>query len=135
MNIATLFWAICIGGAIGGLLGELVEGGLMLPHRNPDGSLDLGLFKNILFGAAAGAVSQLDALKQTNISATGSLTSGLGALLIGIGGANWIKSKADTKTMQSAAAVLANKPADQQVSTQILAAKSARECLQIANQV
>jgi hypothetical protein len=125
---------VCLGGAIGGLLGELVEGGLFVPHKSPDGSLDLGFIRNILFGAAAGAIAQMDAFKKDSPHGSDILAAALSALLVGIGGVNWIKSKLDAKTNQTAAALMAGKPADQEKATRILAAKSAHEVLQIARE-
>lgn len=138
MSILHLLGYVCLGGAIGGLLGELVENGLFWPHKNPDGSFDLGFLRNILFGAAAGAISQIDAFKKTDASSPIDwnliVPTALSALLVGIGGANWIKSKLDAKTNQTAAALLAKQPADQDKATRILAAKSAHEVLQIARE-
>jgi hypothetical protein len=137
MNISLLafFAYVCLGGAIGGLVGEIAENSLFSPRRNPDGSLDLGFLRNVLCGAVAGAISQIEAFKKSDATSLATLLpTCLSAALVGIGGSNWVKSKLDAKTNQAAAASLAGQAANPDKATRILAAKSAHEVLQIARE-
>lgn len=133
MDIVKIIACLVIGGAIGGFVGSLPNG-LARPKTNDSGNLDLGVIGALLFGAVAGLVSQVDALK-TATTATDIGVASVLALGVGIGGANWVKAHSEKSDMQKAAAMLATKQPDPSAAANILGARSAREVLTIAQNV
>ena len=148
MNISIwiLLAIICAAGAIGGLINALLsDNGFLLPcMQQVDGSgiVRPGFVGNILLGIAAAALSwglygPLSAFELFNPPSTTlsfTLSSLVGAALIGVAGARWITNEIDKKLLTAAASKAAAAPPAPEEARQIAAASPAK-ALEIAQKL
>jgi hypothetical protein len=155
MSIWYLLLIVCIAGAVGGVVNALLtDNGFALPRSKvvEDGISILrpGVFGNILIGAVAAGVSWglygplatyiiIGSDKaMANNPPEGiwlSLSSLVGAVLIGIGGARWLTAEVDKSLLKAAATKAASaQPATLGVAQQIALASPA-QALDIAGEL
>jgi hypothetical protein len=123
MSLWTLLLIICACGAIGGVVNALLtDNGFMGPRVEDVGGgakvIRPGFLGNIFIGAIAASLSwglygpmasffiagTGEALKQNPVGAFGlTLSSLVGAVLVGIGGARWLTNEVDKDLLQAAA--------------------------------
>ena len=136
-------------GAVGGIVNAMMtDNGFTLPRKEAQGNVNIirpGFLVNIFIGGVAALVSWglygpfadvfiIGGTNDFGIASTGlSLSSVVGALLVGIGGARWLTNEVDKKLLRAAASQAASgKPSDEK-ALQISAATPA-EALKIAAQ-
>ncbi|MGD2097895.1 MAG: hypothetical protein PVG35_09960 [Desulfobacterales bacterium] len=138
---------IFVSGALGGIVNALMtDNGFTLPRKEPQGSANImrpGFLVNIFIGGVAALVSwglygpfaAVFVIGGTNgpgIEAAGlSLSSVVGALLVGIGGARWLTNEVDKKLLRAAASRAASGDPSDQKAFRISTASPA-EALKIA---
>jgi len=155
MGIWGLVLVIGLAGAFGGFINALrTDLSFALPNIERVGAVRVlhpGTLGNMIVGAGASALSwslygplstaaaftqpaPLTALGGSGGPAVGtyvlSLASVAGAVLVGMGGAQWLSNQLDNKILKVAASKAAASAADPQAANEILAA-SASEALQI----
>ncbi len=125
-------------GAFGGLVNALMtDNGFFLPcEQQSNGSAILrpGFVGNMLIGIVSAITSwglyssfgAVELLQPLPTSASFTLASVVGALLVGIGGARWLTNEVDKRMLRAAAAEAANAPASPATAQQIVAASPAR---------
>ena len=148
MNISIwiLLAIICAAGAMGELINALLsDNGFPLPRTQQVDGLSIvrpGFRGNILIGIVASALSwglygPLSAFELFNPPSTPvsfTLSSLVGAALVGVAGARWITNEIDKKLLTAAASKAAAAPAAPEAARQIVAASPAK-ALAIAQQL
>jgi hypothetical protein len=121
---------VAIAGAVGGVVNSLLtDNGFLLPKAEPAGSGTIyrpGWIGNVIVGTVAAVVSwglygpfasyYVAVTGEVEASASSdpiglTLSSVVGAILIGIGGARWLTSAVDEKLLRAAGARAAGDPA------------------------
>jgi len=117
-------------GAIGGIVNALLtDNGFILPKQEQQDNTKIirpGFLVNIFVGGIAALVSWglygpfaavfiIGGTNDLNVGATGlSLSSVIGGLLVGVGGARWLTNEVDKKLLRAAASKAASgQPSDQ----------------------
>ena len=134
-------------GAVGGVVNALLtDNGFILPKKEQQGDTKIirpGFLMNIFIGGIAALVSWglygpfaaifiIGGTIDPNIGTTGlSLTSVVGGLLVGVGGARWLTNEVDKKLLRAAASKAASGQPSDQKALRISAAPPA-EALNIA---
>ncbi|MEJ2286474.1 MAG: hypothetical protein P8X85_23095 [Desulfobacterales bacterium] len=134
-------------GAVGGVVNALLtDNGFILPKKEQQDNTKIirpGFLVNIFIGGIAALVSwglygpfaAVFIIGGTNDPAVGStglsLSSVVGGLLVGIGGARWLTNEVDKKLLRAAASKAASGQPDDQKAIRISAAAPA-EALRIA---
>ena len=138
---------IFVFGAIGGVVNALLsDNGFILPRKEEQNNTRIirpGFLVNIFIGGIAALVSWglygpfaevfiIGGTIDPNVGRTGlSLSSVIGALLVGIGGARWLTNEVDKKLLRAAASKAASgQPSDQKAIR--ISAASPAEALNIA---
>jgi hypothetical protein len=152
MRIWLMLGVICIAGAIGGTINALLtEQGFVKPFKQRNGDVKIyrpGFLGNILTGSIAAGISwglygpfaSFVILGLTTSSEPPVFTSGLtlsslvGAVLVGAGGARWLTNEADKNLLRTAASRAASAKAST-VAAEQLALASPAEALEIANEL
>ena len=118
-----IIWAVCIAGGVGGIINALMtDNGFALPKSMQLDSgvsvLRPGFLGNILIGAAAAVVSwglygplaayvvlgsEKSMASNSPDTICISLSSLVGAVLIGVGGAKWLTGEVDNKILKATA--------------------------------
>ena len=134
-------------GAVGGIVNALMtDNGFFMPRKEAQGNGSIirpGFLVNIFVGGVAALVSWglygpfaavfiIGGTNDPGIEATGlSLSSVVGALLVGIGGARWLTNEVDKKLLRAAASKAASADPSDQKAFRISTATPA-EALKIA---
>jgi len=134
-------------GAIGGIVNALLtDNGFILPKQEQQDNTKIirpGFLVNIFVGGIAALVSWglygpfaavfiIGGTNDLNVGATGlSLSSVIGGLLVGVGGARWLTNEVDKKLLRAAASKAASGQPSDQKALRISAAPPA-EALNIA---
>jgi hypothetical protein len=97
--------AVCLGGAIGGLLNSMLVGSLSTPVWKGT-EFDPGWLKNVFIGLVAGFVSWLPSLSTFaavgHVIVPADLIGACGStILVGISGAKWLTAQADQQKAES----------------------------------
>ncbi len=117
-------------GAVGGVVNALLtDNGFILPEKEQQGNTKIirpGFLVNIFIGGIAALISWglygpfaqvfiIGGTNDPNIVTTGlSLSSVVGGLLVGVGGARWLTNEVDKKLLRAAASKAASgQPSDQ----------------------
>jgi len=140
----TLIFAF---GALGGVVNALLtDNGFILPKKEQRDNTKIirpGFFVNIFIGGVAALVSWglygpfaavfiIGGTNDPNLYSTGlSLSSVVGGLLVGVGGARWLSNEVDKKLLRAAASTAASGQPNDQKAIRISAAPPA-EALRIA---
>ena len=140
----TLIFAF---GALGGVVNALLtDNGFILPKREQRDKTKIirpGFLVNIFIGGVAALVSWglygpfaavfiIGGTNDPNLYSTGlSLSSVVGGLLVGVGGARWLSNEVDKKLLRAAASTAASGQPNDQKAIRISAAPPA-EALRIA---
>jgi hypothetical protein len=153
MRIWLMLIIICIAGAIGGIINALLtDQGFVKPHKQRNEGVKIyrpGFLGNILTGSIAAGISwglygPLSSYVVLGFSATTSvpstLTTGLtlsslvGAVLVGVGGARWLTNEADKKLLRNAASIAASAKPSADAAERIAFATPA-ETVEIASEL
>ncbi|MEJ2137808.1 MAG: hypothetical protein P8X86_21535 [Desulfofustis sp.] len=134
-------------GAVGGVVNAmLTDNGFILPKKEQQDNTKIirpGFLVNIFIGGIAALVSWglygpfagvfiIGGTHDPNLGSTGlSLSSVVGGLLVGIGGARWLTNEVDKKLLRAAASKAASGQPNDQKAIRISAASPA-EALRIA---
>ena len=134
-------------GALGGVVNALLtDNGFILPKREQRDKTKIirpGFLVNIFIGGVAALVSWglygpfaavfiIGGTNDPNLYSTGlSLSSVVGGLLVGVGGARWLSNEVDKKLLRAAASTAASGQPNDQKAIRISAAPPA-EALRIA---
>jgi hypothetical protein len=134
-------------GAVGGVVNALLtDNGFILPKQEQQDSTKIirpGFLVNIFTGGIAALVSWglygpfaavfiIGGTIDPNVASTGlSLSSVIGGLLVGVGGARWLTNEVDKKLLRAAASKAASGQPNDQKAIRISAAAPA-EALRIA---
>ena len=134
-------------GAVGGIVNALMtDNGFTLPRTEAQGKVSIirpGFLVNVFIGGVAALVSWglygpfaavfiIGGTNDPGIASTGlSLSSIVGALLVGIGGARWLTNEVDKKLLRAAASLAASGEPSNKKALQISAATPA-DALKIA---
>jgi hypothetical protein len=134
-------------GAVGGVVNALLtDNGFILPKQEQQDSTKIirpGFLVNIFIGGIAALVSWglygpfaavfiIGGTIDPNVASTGlSLSSVIGGLLVGVGGARWLTNEVDKKLLRAAASKAASGQPNDQKAIRISAAAPA-EALRIA---
>ncbi len=119
-RIWVMLLVVCIAGAVGGLVNALLTDGLIKPYKERNGEMKIykpGYVGNIFTGAIAAGVSWglYGPLSSFIIFSTSTetpqvptfvgltLSSFVGAVLIGVGGARWLTNESEKKILKLAA--------------------------------
>ena len=138
---------IFVFGAIGGVVNALLsDNGFILPRKEEQNNTRIirpGFLVNIFIGGIAALVSWglygpfaevfiIGGAIDPNVGRTGlSLSSVIGALLVGVGGARWLTNEVDKKLLRAAASKAASgQPSDQKAIR--ISGASPAEALNIA---
>lgn len=140
----TLIFAF---GALGGVVNALLtDNGFILPKKEQQDNTKIirpGFLVNIFIGGVAALVSWglygpfaavfiIGGTNDPNLYSTGlSLSSVVGGLLVGVGGARWLSNEVDKKLLRAAASTAASGQPNDQKAIRISAAPPA-EALRIA---
>ncbi|MDH3798122.1 MAG: hypothetical protein OET21_07960 [Desulfobacterales bacterium] len=140
----TLIFAF---GALGGVVNALLtDNGFILPKKEQRDNTKIirpGFLVNIFIGGVAALVSWglygpfaavfiIGGTNDPNLYSTGlSLSSVVGGLLVGVGGARWLSNEVDKKLLRAAASTAASGQPNDQKAIRISAAPPA-EALRIA---
>ena len=140
----TLIFAF---GALGGVVNALLtDNGFILPKKEQRDNTQIirpGFLVNIFIGGVAALVSWglygpfaavfiIGGTNDPNLYSTGlSLSSVVGGLLVGVGGARWLSNEVDKKLLRAAASTAASGQPNDQKAIRISAAPPA-EALRIA---
>lgn len=117
LRIWIMLLLICIAGAIGGFVNALLTDGLIKPYKEQNGEIRIyqpGYIGNIVTGAIAAGVSWglygpvasffiFNASNQEVVHqgmAGLTLSSFVGAVLVGVGGAKWLTNEAEKKILK-----------------------------------
>ena len=117
LRIWIMLLLICIAGAIGGFVNALLTDGLIKPYKEQNGEIRVyqpGYIGNIVTGAIAAGVSWglygpvasffiFNASNQEVVyqgMAGLTLSSFVGAVLVGVGGAKWLTNEAEKKILK-----------------------------------
>ena len=138
---------IFVFGAIGGVVNALLsDNGFILPRKEEQNNTRIirpGFLVNIFTGGIAALVSWglygpfaavfiIGGTIDPNVASTGlSLSSVIGGLLVGVGGARWLTNEVDKKLLRAAASKAASGQPSDQKAIRISAAAPA-EALRIA---
>lgn len=154
MQMWLLLLYIAIAGALGGVVNALItDKGFYLPSKEQVDAITIykpGWIGNVLIGAIAAAISwglygplaayfiagTSEAMKtNTTPDKVGlTLSSLVGAALLGIGGARWLTSEVDKNLLKAAASTAANSVADSAASQQ-MALATPTQALKIARKM
>ena len=134
-------------GALGGVVNALLtDNGFILPKKEQQDNTKIirpGFLVNIFIGGVAALVSWglygpfaavfiIGGTNDPNLYSTGlSLSSVVGGLLVGVGGARWLSNEVDKKLLRAAASTAASGQPNDQKAIRISAAPPA-EALRIA---
>jgi hypothetical protein len=134
-------------GAVGGVVNALLtDNGFILPKKEKQGDTKIirpGFLVNIFIGGIGALVTWglygpfaqvfiIGGTNDPNIGTTGlSLSSVVGGLLVGVGGARWLTNEVDKKLLRAAASKAASGQSSDQKAIRISAASPA-EALNIA---
>ncbi len=134
-------------GAVGGMVNALLsDNGFILPQKGAQDNSRIirpGFLVNIFLGGIAALVSWglygpfaevfiIGGTNDPDIGTMGlSLSSLVGALLVGIGGARWLTNEVDKKLLRAAASIAASGPPSDQKAARMSAASPA-DALKIA---
>lgn len=137
-------------GAVGGVVNALItDNGLSLPSKEEVDGVKIyrpGWIGNVVIGSIAAAVSwglygpfaayniagAVDALKTDNVGLT--LSSLVGAVLVGVGGARWLTNEVDKSLLKAAASTAAGAEATKDAAREIALA-SPIDALNIAKRM
>lgn len=118
MSIWLLLLIVCGAGAVGGLINALIsDNGFALPRAEKADSISIvrpGFIGNVVIGAVAAGVSWglygplslvqiLPAIGNPSQVASMTLSTLVGAVLVGVGGARWLTNEVDKKLLKVAA--------------------------------
>ena len=150
MSLWTLLLIVCGAGAVGGIVNALMtdNGGFVLPRTvevvaNQPRIFRPGFLGNIFIGAIAAGISWglygpfaasvvFGAAPSGNTPAVAlTLSSLVGAVLVGVGGARWLTNEVDKSVLRAAAATAAGKTANPAAAQQIALAPPS-EALRVA---
>jgi hypothetical protein len=143
--IWTMLILVCIAGAIGGLFNALlVDHGLVAPTKESKGNQKIynpGYLGNVLCGALAAGISWglygpfssylilsiSNDYKATEFPGIGLTVSSLvGAALVGVGGAQWLTNEASKKVFKNLASIAASAEPSPERSREISVASAGR---------
>ena len=145
----VLLLLIAAAGAVGGIVNALMtDKGFFLPRKEQVGSIRIirpGWIGNVVIGAIAATISwglygplaayfitgTAEAMKANPDKIGLTLSSLVGGILIGIGGARWLTDEVD-KSLLKAAASTAAKGQSSETASQQIALASPSEALEIA---
>ena len=151
VRIWLMLGIICIAGAIGGIINALLtDQGFVKPYKQRNEGVKIyrpGFLGNILTGAIAAGISwglygPLASHVILGLSATTSgppatgltLSSLVGAVLIGVGGARWLTNEADKNLLRTAASRAASAKPSADAAERIAFASPA-EAVEIASEL
>src|SRR5579859_338508 len=129
---------ICVTGAIGGLINALLsDNGFLLPCKQEVNQLRIlrpGFLGNMVIGMVAAAISwglygplsTMPIFSALPAAQSLTLSSLVGAALVGIGGARWVTNEIDKKLLTAAASKAAAAPSTPEAAQQIIAASPAQ---------
>lgn len=150
MSLWTLLLIVCVAGGVGGVVNALLSDnqGFVLPHNvevapNHPRIFRPGFLGNILIGAIAAGISwglygpfaAYVVFGDSSAANTGApfltLSSLVGAIVVGVGGARWLTNEVDKNVLHAAATYAAGKTADPAAAQQIALAPPS-EALRVA---
>jgi hypothetical protein len=142
MTLWVLLAIVFLAGAVGGIINAwLSDNGFMLPRTEESGGnrfIRPGFLGNIITGGVSACVSwglygpfaAAYIVGGPTPGATGAslgltLSSLVGAVLVGVGGARWLTNEVDKKLLRAAGAAFAAAPADRDLAARIGSASPA----------
>jgi hypothetical protein len=148
MTNGEVFGLICAAGAVGGVVHDLLAGGLALPSTSTDAGgkqqWDPGTAGSVVLGAIAAGLSWAlyGPLADATIGSGRSpgtavaLTWGAlaGALLVGAAGTRWIRAEIEKRLFKAAAVTAAGAPGDSLVASR-MAVASGKDALALARTI
>lgn len=146
MYIWLAILTICGAGAVGGLVNALItDNGFFLPREEESDRTSIwrpGFLGNLLIGMVAALSSwglyssfgSVEVFQPLPASASFTLASVVGAMLVGVGGARWLTNEVDKRLLRAAAVAAASAPAAP-ASAPGMAAASPAQALAIAQQI
>lgn len=129
---------VCTAGAFGGFMNALMtDNGFFMPYKQKSNGSEIvrpGFLGNVLIGIAAALTSwglyssfgSVELLQPMTGLTNFTLTSVVGAMLIGMGGARWLTNEVDKQLLRVAAAEAASAPASDSASQQMVTATPAK---------
>ena len=119
MELSKYLLIVFIAGAIGGIVNALLsDNGFILPKKEMNGKVNIirpGYLGNIFVGGISAIISWglygpfaaayiIGGINNSNMASIGlSLSSLVGALLVGVGGARWLTNEVDKTLLRAAA--------------------------------